>query len=637
MAVEEETASSVGRLPRCRLGAASGTARFAAILVLVAVGVSARQAGASTRQPALVGEHVQSMDVKVDIDEDGSIRVAETIVYDFGGLERHGIDRYVPVRFAVDRRPEGYDVDVERVTPLTDLSVSSPDGSPTDVEVERGGGVESLRIGDPERTISGVHTWVISYRLGGVLNGFEDHDELYLDVNGDGWGVPFGEVRARVSAPGSVNRVACFGGAAGSAVPCPTATKADRDAEFRAGPLQPHQTMTIVVGMPKGVVDEPVPIFDEVWSVGRAFSVAALPLASAGVVGMAGAGIAGVALARRSRDRRFVGGATDAAFGSATEEITPFGQTIPSPVEFVPPNDIRPAMLGTLIDERADEVDVSAMLVDLAVRGYVQIEERPVAALLRDSIDYTFRLRKAVDDQLTAPERVLLNRLFASGDTVELSALKGSFGDDLAAVQSSLYDEVVRSGWFRRRPDVDRQRRVMLGVAVVVVGIVATVALAAVSRFGLVGLGVVIVGLAIVVTARTAPARTAAGSAMAARSRGFREIFEAGEGERQEFYEQQGLFTRYLPYAIVFGCAQQWVDRFAALGLSAADMGMGTWYVSPYGYNAHAFGTAVTHMSTTSVGTMAEAAHAAASGGSGFSSGGGFSGGGFGGGGGGSW
>lgn len=129
---------------------------------------------------------------------------------------------------------------------------------------------------------------------------------------------------------------------------------------------------------------------------------------------------------------------------------------------------------------------------------------------------------------------------------------------------------------------------------------------------------------------------------MAARSRGFRELFVAGEGERQEFYEREGLFTKYLPYAIVFGCATQWAERFAAMGLTPEEMGLGGWYLSPYGYDSRSFAWAVSRLSTTSVGSISQATHAAAvasaaSGRSGFSSGGGFSGGGFGGGGGGSW
>ena len=47
------------------------------------------------------------------------------------------------------------------------------------------------------------------------------------------------------------------------------------------------------------------------------------------------------------------------------------------PVLFRPPDGLRPAQLGVLVDERADPVDVTATIVDLAVRGYLTIEEIP--------------------------------------------------------------------------------------------------------------------------------------------------------------------------------------------------------------------------------------------------------------------
>ena len=123
------------------------------------------------------------------------------------------------------------------------------------------------------------------------------------------------------------------------------------------------------------------------------------------------------------------------------------------------------------------------------------------------------------------------------------------------------------------------------------------------------------------------------------RVRGFKELFDAGEGERQKFAEAHHIFAQYLPYAIVFGCTEQWAAAFADLGLTPQEMGLGVWYTSPYGYNPLMFGMAMRGFTVQSSGSLAAAAPSssggAASGGSGF--GGGFSGGGFGGGGGGSW
>ena len=67
-------------------------------------------------------------------------------------------------------------------------------------------------------------------------------------------------------------------------------------------------------------------------------------------------------------------------------------------------------------------------------------------------------------------------------------------------------------------------------------------------------------------SAKYFPRRTAKGSALLGRVRGFKELFDAGEGERQQFAEAHHLFAQYLPYAIVFGCTDKWAEVFAGLG-----------------------------------------------------------------------
>ena len=64
--------------------------------------------------------------------------------------------------------------------------------------------------------------------------------------------------------------------------------------------------------------------------------------------------------------------AVDAAFGTSSEgeEAVPLFERGTHPVEYAPPDSIRPGQVGTLIDETATPLDVTATMVDLAVRGY---------------------------------------------------------------------------------------------------------------------------------------------------------------------------------------------------------------------------------------------------------------------------
>ena len=82
----------------------------------------------------------------------------------------------------------------------------------------------------------------------------------------------------------------------------------------------------------------------------------------------------------RGRDRRYRGSQVDQVMGNPTGEhqAVPLGEADESaPVEFAPPDDMRPGQMGTLLDEQANVLDVSATLVDLAVRGYLLIQEIP--------------------------------------------------------------------------------------------------------------------------------------------------------------------------------------------------------------------------------------------------------------------
>jgi uncharacterized membrane protein len=129
------------------------------------------------------------------------------------------------------------------------------------------------------------------------------------------------------------------------------------------------------------------------------------------------------------------------------------------------------------------------------------------------------------------------------------------------------------------------------------------------------------------------PARTGKGTATLSRVRGFRRLFDEGEEDvRAHFAEEHDIFSRYLPYAIVFGCTKKWAKTFEGLD---AEQVQPSWYVGGHPFNALYLASAVDHFGTAATGTM-YASMPSSSSSSGFS-GGGFSGGGGGGGGGGSW
>ena len=574
----------------------------------------------------LGGEAIRSYDVQIEVRTDDSLRIIETIVYDFGTAERHGIFRDVPTRLAFDDR---YD----RVYPLQVESVMASGDTPAQYDVsQEPGGITRIKIGDPDRTITGVHTYTIIYTVEAAMNGFDDHDELYWNAVGDEWDVFVQRATATVNTPGRILDIACYSGSLGSYATCDRKKTDGVTARFRQDVLGPFQAFTVVVALPKGAVAEPHPRLVEPWNIGRAFARTPLSLGlSGGLLALLIAG-SGWLVWTRGRDRRYVGSPIDQTMGnpSGADQPVPLFEHAQSPVEFAPPENLRPGQVGTIIDERANTLDVSATIVDLAVRGYLTIEEIPKEGVFGKP-DWTLhRIDKATEDLLTY-ERTLLTGLFETGNDPTLSSLKRTFAARLQKVEDELYADAVKRGWFPKRPDKIRETWHVRGVLVFLGGIGLTFVLAKWTHLGLVGLPVIVGGMLLTVGARWMPSRTAKGTAIARRVAGFRTVIETAETNLSRWAEEQNVFTRYLPYAIVFGATEKWAKAFEGLQQMPPDT---TWYRSSRPFLYADFGRAMDDFSVTTGGTIASTP--SGSGSSGFG-GGGFSGGGGGGGGGGSW
>ena len=137
---------------------------------------------------------------------------------------------------------------------------------------------------------------------------------------------------------------------------------------------------------------------------------------------------------------------------SGESEPVPLGEgDAEAPVEFAPPENVRPGQIGTLIDERANVIDVTATIIDLAGRGFLLIREIPKEGLFTKADWTMIRLEKG-ESELLAYERRLLDGLFRDGNEVTVSELKTTFADRLHGVEESLYADAMRQKWFRTRP-----------------------------------------------------------------------------------------------------------------------------------------------------------------------------------------
>jgi uncharacterized membrane protein YgcG len=599
------------------------SARIASLGVLVWAVLAPSPAGAQRS----VFESTPRFDVNIVIEDSGDLLVTETIVQQFADTPRHGVFRFIPNRLR-------YDDDFDRVYPIDLLSVSASPNTPTDVETKDENGNFSIRIGDPDTTITGRHTYEIVYRVQGAMNGFTDHDELFWNAIGDRWEQSIGEMNVRVSGPTGVTRVACYRGTFGSTARCDHAQITKRgDAVFSESNLPAFQAMSVVVALPKGAVGSTAPVLEEHWSLDNAFSRTPLTVGGGMALLVLVVGGLGVTMWRRGRDVRFRGSQIDQLMGGPVDAETravPLFERNVDVVEFAPPEDLRPGQVGTLIDEEANTLDVSATIVDLAVRKYLVIEEIPKTWMLGKADWNLRRLPDPAGDHLLRYETKLRDGLFEDGDQVELSELRKTFAVRLQDVKDALYNDMVSRKWFQWRPDRVRKMWVGIGTLLLAFGIAITVLLAYRTRYGLLGIPLVIGGILLLVGAKWMPARTAKGTAMTRRVNGFRVVIEKAEEHMSKWAEQENVFTRFLPYAVVFGVTDKWAKAFESLGQLPSDT---TWYVSSRPFVYAQFADSIDSFSVTTSGTIASTP--AGSGSSGFAGFGGFGGGGAGGGGGG--
>jgi hypothetical protein len=578
---------------------------------------------------ASAGESTRNYDVDVTIDVDGSVHVVETIVYDFDGDAHHGIERDIPTRLRFD---DTYD----RTMPLrVDTVTGSPD-TPVQYElVDAGNGETGIRIGDPDRLITGEHTYRIAYSVLGALNAFADHDELYWNAIGTEWRTSIDHATVSVTSPGTITGVACFEGERGSSQRCDRAAAQGNVARFSQSGLFPFEGMTVVIGITKDVVSVPPPILEERWSPTRAFALTPVTGSAGGAIAILGIAAFAFLAWTRGRDRRYVGSQVDQVMGNphGGSQRVPIGEgDAQAPVEFAPPEGIRPGQVGTLIDERANTLDVSATIVDLAVRGHLVIHEIPKHGLFGKP-DWRLVRLDADASRLLPYERLLLDGLFRDGGDVTLSSLRTTFSQRLTKVEESLYVDAQQQGWFGVRPDKARSRWRLLGFGLTVLGAVVTIVLVARTHLGVIGLGAVVAGSVFWIGAGKMPARTPKGTAMLRRVRGFRQVIATADRYMARWAEQENVFPAMLPYAVVFGLTDKWAKAFASLAADPRTSAAMAWYVPIQAGSLDGFAEAIDGFTVATSGTMSSTP--AGSGSSGF--GGGFSGGGMGGGGGGSW
>lgn len=622
--------------------------RFVALCWVWIAVIAAPLLSGSQPAGAQTSESIRSMDVDITLRDSGALEVVETITYDFGGQDRHGIMRFIPWRVQDQDDPT-----LDRVWQFSDLSVSSPTGAPANLYEYTEAGNQVFRIGSPDRTISGVQQYVISYVVEDNMIESAGQELLTWDVTGDQWDVPIESAHVTVTLPVSPNEAACYAGPIGSTTPCSSASTEGRVATFaQLEGVAPGDGFTVDLWLPNGTVTNLGPRYDnhseDLTGVpGEPDPFVGLtdpaPGATASAVALAGAGVIGVLYAAWSRGRDDVTW-TDGHAALPTDAPPRKRGLFERPqvvVEFSPPEGIAPAHAGVLIDERADARDLTSTIIDLAQRGYMRIVELEKPRFFGRQ-DWNLELLNGDFTGLAKHERSLLTVLFPGAKTsVLLSKAGASSAARMVELRNDLSKDMERLGYFRGDPN--RIRGIYLGIGTVLltggfIGLITSFSTE--SRWALLPIAGLVAGACFMIISPRMPARTAKGSALYARLLGFQDFIENADKEYAQYAEREQILTKhfaeYLPYAVCFGVVDRWAQAFSTL-TDANFQDTTRWYVGVGPWDRFVFANSLANMTDRASSQMATVSTPRSSSGGGGFSGGGFSGGGGGGGGGGSW
>ncbi len=548
-----------------------------------------------------LAEQVSDSNTEITVNADTSFNVVETIKYDFGNRDRHGIFRDIKV---YGEQPNGdrrvYDVTVDSVT---------VDGQSVPVEESQDGPLLKLKIGDPDLTVTGEHTYVISYTVENglrVINAEDMKDplmpagvslgdvELFWDLVATGATVFTQQANATVTGPGAVISAKCYTGEVGGQETCPAAVDGNAVA-YGPTSLSPTDSFT-------GITVYPAAAFSRV----PTENIKAGPLSP--VWGIAGGLIPAILL---------IVGPIIYAMSKRREDA---GVVLTgAPPQYSPPDDLTPAEMVAGWKGRATSMDsrtLIATLVDLAARRWINLSSQG------DDLQVTW---VGTGTKPMLPwEESLVGAILKGQSAAVMSGYDKEMATLWASTGATLNAEAEASGRRNEHGDAPDQRWWWLAlIFVVCIGLTILFAV-----FGLAALtaGAVTVGIGALIgfiSARIITPRkeTEQSAQYQAKVRGFEKVLGTdASASRREFAQKLGLppeavFATMLPYAIVFELENSWIGAFPDLTPDQL-AGYGFYYVG-----LGSMGSLID--SGTSSISSAMTAPSSGSGGGGFSGGGG--------------
>jgi uncharacterized membrane protein len=540
----------------------------------------------------------------IHVGDDGSARITEQITFVFTGPYQ-GVYRNIPLDYP---GPNGSNYSLF----IKVESITDDRGTKLNYEKKTSGGYLKLKIYVPGAT-DATRTVNVEYTVENATKFFDDHDEFYWNVTGNEWPVHIDAASATVFFPANTSgslRAQSFYGVYGSSDKARSSVEGPSASFETPGPLPMRGGLTVDVYIPKGLLHEPSALA-KAGRFLRSNPILSLPLWAFAVM----FGLWWI----KGRDP------------DPGRSVAPM---------YAPPDKMGPAEVGTLVDDSTNPRDITAVLVDMAVRGYIKIVEVQHKGLLFSSKDYELHLLKPREQwsDLTDYERAMLDRIFSmSGNMTRVSELRNHFYTVLPLMKSEIMGALKSKGMYAVDPDSAAGLWVLgaLAVALPYVAVQVLKLTDFTNSMGVTILCGIIAVVIIVIFGKQLSATSLQGARTRVEILGFQEFMNRVDSDRLKRMPPD-TFEKFLPYAMALGVEHRWAKAFEGIIQNPPTWYQGDWTTFNTFYFVNSLGSMTQQTSAAFVSAPRASSSSSGWSGGGFSSG-GFSGGGFGGGGGGAF
>lgn len=527
--------------------------------------------------------YIKDFQTEIIVNKDSSLLITENIVADCGNLpNKHGIFRILPIKLKTSEKTIS--------NPVKLISITDFNGVPYKYSTIKDSNTITWKIGDANKTVTGENKYKIVYKVENTIRfDNQEFDEFYWNLLGNFWEIEINNFRGKINFPEEVNRentsVSAYSGVFGENTNDLTGYRwyTNNILEvFNAQILRTGQGITVSVTFPKNIFTPYKPKFNFIALLSFILPIITLIICY-------------LIWNRFGKDPKI------------KKTIVP---------EFEIPENLSPIQMGTLVYSGGFKNNfISATIINLAVKGFISVEEIKTKILLISSKDFKFKKLKSDEEisKLDKVESLIIKKLFEDKNEILLSSLKNNFYKAIPEIKKSVRDDLIEK-------DLIGKKGWSLRIVFLVMGLI----LLFTPLFFIFGA----CGVIILIFSFLMPKRTIKGAELNWRIKGFKLYMKTAEKYRQQFNEKENIFEKFLPYAMIFGMTKLWAKKIEEIyGKEYIDNYHPVWFIGSglVSFNLDSF---VSNIESISRNISSSTGNSSGFGGGGFSGGGGGGGGG---------